>query len=155
MCVSIKAKRRLLKSIEYQFPVAATLKKWGILPSDKCRLCKKVAPDKQPVVETIRHIQRYCPALKLIRIAIHHGFWRQLLRSIKTLSTRKKEDNTDKKWNLPSASSEVSHIQCDLRKILQHMNHMTNDLHGCNQLKELDIQQSGMVTSIFPHRVVT
>ena len=38
--VSIKAKRRLLQSIGYQFPVA-TLKRWGILRNNECRLCKK------------------------------------------------------------------------------------------------------------------
>ena len=60
--VRIKAKRQLLQSIGYQFPVAATLKKWGILPTDECRLYKKVAPDQQPGVETLGHIQRLpCP----------------------------------------------------------------------------------------------
>ena len=32
--INIKAKGRLLQSIAYQFPVAATLKRWGILPND-------------------------------------------------------------------------------------------------------------------------
>lgn len=40
-----------------------------------------------------------------------------------------------KKWQFPSAVSEVSHIECNLKEILIHMDLMVNDPDGRIQLK--------------------
>ena len=124
----------------YQFPVAATLFRWGILPNDDCRLCKKVNPEKTPGKETLGHIHGYCPALKLIRIAVHHGIWRQILTGIQKHSTETYAHSEIKKWHFSSAVSEVSHIEWDLKEMLIHMKVMTNDCEGRIQLK-IDILQ--------------
>jgi len=76
--VWIRARRRVLKCLSYQFPCALKLKQWGILNEVKCRLCEKNykernIPEPPDTVESVGHIQCYCPAVQLPRIAIHHG----------------------------------------------------------------------------------
>jgi len=39
--VWIRARRRVLQCLSYQFPCALQLKQWGILNEVKCRLCEK------------------------------------------------------------------------------------------------------------------
>jgi len=45
--VWIRARRRVLQCIAYQFPCALQLKKWGILKQVKCRLCEKYYKEKK------------------------------------------------------------------------------------------------------------
>jgi len=64
----------------------------GILNDVKCRLCEKYykernIPEPPDTVESVGHIQFYCLALQLPRIAIHHGIWRELMFSIRKSST--------------------------------------------------------------------
>ena len=85
-------RRRVLQCLSYQFPCALQLKQWGILKDVKCRLCEKYyrernIPEPPDSVESVGHIQCYCPALQLPRIAIHHGIWRELMFSIRKSST--------------------------------------------------------------------
>ena len=82
----------VLQCLSYQFPCALQLKQWGILKDVKCRLCEKYyrernVPEPPDSVESVGHIQCYCPALQLPRIAIHHGIWRELMFSIRKSST--------------------------------------------------------------------
>ena len=58
--VSIRAKRRLLQSIRFQFPCAENFKKWGWQESDECRLCKSLYPEQSVFSECLGHIQGYC-----------------------------------------------------------------------------------------------
>jgi len=44
--VWIRAKRRILQYISYQFPCALQLKQWGILKEAKCRLCQNYYEEK-------------------------------------------------------------------------------------------------------------
>jgi len=59
--VWIRARRRILQCISYQFPCALQLKMWGILNEVKCRLCEKYYKQKQidpsNSVESVGHIQ--------------------------------------------------------------------------------------------------
>jgi len=76
--VWIRARRRVLQCLSYQFPCALQLKQWGVLNEVKCRLCEKYYKEKNirdppDTVESVGHIQCYCPVLQLPRIAIHHG----------------------------------------------------------------------------------
>jgi len=69
----IRARRRVLQCLSYQFPCALQLKQWEV----KYRLCEKYYKEKNigdppDTVESVGHIQCYCPALQLPRIAIHH-----------------------------------------------------------------------------------
>jgi len=89
--VWIRARRRVLRCLSYQFPCALQLKQWGILKDIKCHLCEKYyrernIPEPPDSVESVGHIQCYCPAL-LPRIAIHHGIWRELMFSVWKSST--------------------------------------------------------------------
>jgi len=54
------------------------------------------------LVESVAHIQSYCPVLQLPRIAIHHGTWRELLSSIRKSSTEL-NDISEPRWHFPSA----------------------------------------------------
>jgi len=70
--VWIRARRRVLQCLSYQFP----FKQWGVLNEVKCRLCEKKYKEKNirdppDTVESVGHVQCYCPALQLPRIAIH------------------------------------------------------------------------------------
>jgi len=90
--VWIRARRRVLQCLSYQFPCALQLKKWGILKDVKCRLCEKYYKEKKmrdppDSVEIVGHIQCYCLVLQLPRIAIHHGIWRELMFSIQKSCT--------------------------------------------------------------------
>ena len=91
--VSIRARRRVLQCFSHQFPCALQLQKWGILKKVKCRLCEKYyykenkIGDPPDSVESVGHIQCYCPVLPLPRIAMHHGKWRELMFSIRKSST--------------------------------------------------------------------
>jgi len=70
--VSIRAQRRLLQSISFQFPCAANFKKWGWQESDECKLCKSIYPEKLAFSECLGHIQGYRKALQKPRIAVQH-----------------------------------------------------------------------------------
>jgi len=64
----IRARRRVLQCLSCQFPCALQLKQWGILNDVKCRLCEKYykkrnIPEPPDTVESVGHIQCYCPAL--------------------------------------------------------------------------------------------
>ena len=54
---------------------------------------------------------------------------------MQTHSTETYEDSNIRKWQFPSAVSEVSHIEWNLKEMLVHMNLMTNDREGRIQLK--------------------
>jgi len=90
--VWIQARRRVPQCLSYQFPCALQLKQWGILNEVKCHLCEKYYKEKNireppDTVESVGHIQCYCPVLQLPRIAIYHGIWRELMFSIRKSST--------------------------------------------------------------------
>jgi len=124
--VWIRARRRVLQCLSYQFSCALQLKQWGILIEVKCRLCEKYYKDKlyeiDPLdsVESVGHIQCYCPALQLPRIAIHHGIWRELMFSIRKSSTEP-NDASEPRWHFPSALSPEAHAEWGLYKILEYM----------------------------------
>ena len=66
--VWIRAGRRVLQCPFYQFPCALQLKQWGVLNEVKCRLCEKYYKEKNirdppDTVESVGHIQCYCPVL--------------------------------------------------------------------------------------------
>jgi len=63
--VWIRARRRVLQCLSYQFPCALQLKQWVILNEVKCRLCKKYykarnSSEPPDTVESVGHIQCYC-----------------------------------------------------------------------------------------------
>jgi len=123
--VWIRARRRVLQCLSYQFPCALQLKQWGILHEVKCRLCEKYykarnLPEPPDTVESVGHIQCYCPALQLPRIAIHHGIWRELMFSIRKSSTELNKAS-ELRWQFPSALSPEAHAEWGLYKILEHM----------------------------------
>jgi len=127
--VWIRARRKVLQCLSYQFPYALQLKQWGILNEVKCRLCEKYykernIPGPPDTVESLGHIQYYCPALQLPRIVIHHGIWRELMFSIRKSSTEL-NDGSEPQWHFPSALSPEAHAECGLYKILEYMG-----LHG-------------------------
>ena len=102
----IRARRRVLQCLSYQFPCALQLKQWGILKDVKCRLCEKYyrernIPEPPDSVESVGHIQCYCPALQLPRIAIHHGICWELMFSIRKSSTEL-NDASEPRWHFPS-----------------------------------------------------
>jgi len=107
------------------FPCALQLKQWGILNEVKCRLCEKYykernIPEPPDTVESVGHIQCYCPALQLSRIAIHHGIWRELMFSIRKSSTEL-NNASEPRWHFPSALSPEAHAEWGLYKILEYM----------------------------------
>jgi len=113
--VWIRAKRRVLQSLFYQFPCALQLKKWGLLKEVKCRLCEKYYREKKRrdppnLIENVRHIQCYCPVLQLSRIAIHHGIWRELMFSIRKSSTEL-NDTSEPRWHFPRSTRGVGALQ--------------------------------------------
>jgi len=126
--VSIRAKRRLLQSISFQFQCAANFKKWGWHKSEECRLCK--AYSKQlAFAECREQIQGYCKALQKPRIAVHHGIWRDLIRHIGKQSLEEHEDES-RIWTFPISVSAVKHEEWELTKILTRMGLMTNTQLG-------------------------
>jgi len=122
--VWIRARRRVLQYIAYQFPCDLQLKIWGNLKDVKFRLCEKYYREKTmdppDSVESAGHIQCYCPALQLSRIAIHLGLWRELMFSIGKLSTEL-NDEKEPRWHFPSALSPEAHAEWGLYKILEYM----------------------------------
>jgi len=123
--VWIWARRRVLQCLSYQFSCALQLKQWGILNDIKCRLCEKYYKEKNildppDTVESVGHIQCYCPVLQLPRIAIHHGIWRELMFSIRKSSTEL-NDALEPRWHFPSALSPEAHAEWGLYKILEYM----------------------------------
>jgi len=76
--------------------------------------------DPPDSVESVGHIQCYCPALQLPRIAIHHGIWRELMFSIRKSSTELNEA-LEPRWLFPSALSPEAHAEWGLYKILEYM----------------------------------
>jgi len=101
------------------------LKQRGILNKVKCRLCEKYYKEKNmreppDMVESVGHIQCYCPVLQLPRIAIHHGIWRELMFSIRKSSTELNEAS-EPRWRFPSSLSPEAHAEWGLYKILEHM----------------------------------
>jgi len=123
--VWIRARRRVLQCLSYQFPFALQLKQWGIVNDVKCSLCEKYykkrnIPEPPDTVESVGHIHCYCTALQLPRIAIHHGIWRELMFSIRKSSTEL--NNASKpRWHLSSALSPEAHAEWELYKILEYM----------------------------------
>jgi len=123
--VWIRARRRVLQCLSYQFPCALQLKPWGILNEVKCRLCEKYykernIPEPPDSVESVGHIQCYCPALQLPRIAIHHGIWKELMFSIRK-SSIELNNASEPRWHFPSALSPEAHAEWGLYKILEYM----------------------------------
>jgi len=113
--VWIRDRRRVLQCLSYQFPCALQLKQWGILKDVKCSLCEKYykernIPEPPDSVESVGHIQCYCPALQLPRIAIHHGTWRELMFSIRK-SSNELNDASEPRWHFPSALSPEAHAE--------------------------------------------
>jgi len=106
--VSIRAKRRLLQSISFQFPCAANFKKWGCQDSNECRLCKSLYPKQPAFSEYLGHIQGYCKALQKPRIAMHHGIWRDLILHIGKQSLEEHEDGSWI-WMFSTSVSAVKH----------------------------------------------
>ena len=67
-----------------------------------CRLWEKYyknknmdAPDS---VESVGHIQCYCPAHQFLHVNIHHGIWRELMSFIRKCST-KLNDEKEPRWH--------------------------------------------------------
>jgi len=123
--VWIRARLRVLQCLSYQISCALQLKQWGILNEVKCRLCEKYYKEKHvrdppDSVESVGHIQCYCPVLQLPRIAIHHGIWRELIFSIRKSSTEL-NDASEPRWHYPSALSPEAHVEWGLYKILEYM----------------------------------
>jgi len=115
----------MLQCLSYQFPCALQLKQWGILNEVKCRLCENYykatnIPEPLDTVESVGHIQCYCPALQLPRIAIHHGIWRELMFSIWKSSTEL-NNASEPRWHFTSALSPEAHAEWGLYKILEYM----------------------------------
>ena len=69
--------------------------------------------DPPDTVESVGHIQCYCPALQLPRIGIHHGIWRELMFSIRKASTEL-NDASEPRWHFPSALSPEAHAEWGL-----------------------------------------
>jgi len=107
------------------FNLFLQLKQWDILNEVKCRLCEKYYKEKNlrdptDSVESIRHIQCYCPVLQLPRIAIHHGISRELMFSIRK-SSIELNNALEPKWHFPSALSPEAHTEWGLYRILEYM----------------------------------
>ena len=117
----IKAKRRLLQSISLQFPCAATFKLWGMQDNDECRLCKRLHPERIAFQECLGHIQSHCPALQRPRIAVHHGIWRELHKTISRWSSEKNKKDEDLKWFFPSAVSDSDHDEWSFRRTVVYL----------------------------------
>ena len=98
---------------------AKLLKLWNLRDNDECRLCKRLHPEVTPCPKSLGHIQARCPALQKPRIAVHHGFWRELLTAISRNSVESHDDGT-RKWHFPSAVSEATH-EWTVRQILVHL----------------------------------
>jgi len=131
--VSMRAKRRLIQSISFQFPCAANFKKWGLQDDDECRLCKVLHPNLPAFSECLDHIQGYCKALQKPRIAVHHGIWRDLLMHIGRHSLEENEDGS-RMWAFPTTVSAVKHDEWDMREILVHSGLMTNTQEGRSRI---------------------
>jgi len=58
--------------------------------------------DPPESVESVGHVQCYCPVLQRPRIAIHHGIWRDLIFSIRKYFTEL-NDAMEHRWLFPSA----------------------------------------------------
>jgi len=78
----------------------------------------KEPPDS---VESVGHIQFYCPVLQLPRIAIHHGIWSDLMFSIRK-SSLELNYASEPRWHFPSALSPEAHAEWGLYKILFNLN---------------------------------
>jgi len=87
----------------------------------KCRLCekyykKKNMRDPSDSVESVGHIQRYCPVSQLPRIAIHHGIWKVIWKSSTEIN-----DASEPRWHFPSALSPEAHAELGIYKIFEYM----------------------------------
>ena len=91
---SIRAKRCLVQSISFQFPCAASVKKWGWQEEDEYRLCESFYQEQPAFLDCLRHIQGYCKALQKPRITVHHGIWRDLTMHIGKQSLGENEDGS-------------------------------------------------------------
>jgi len=123
--VSLRAKRRLLQRISFQFPCAAIFKKWGWQESEECILCKALYLKQPAFAESLGHIQGYRKALQKPKIAVHHGIWRDLIRHIGKQSLEEHKDGS-RIWTFPTSVSAVKHEEWEMREILTHMDLMTN-----------------------------
>jgi len=72
------------------------------------------------IYKSVGHIQCYCSALQLPRIAIHHGIWRELMFSIRKSSTEL-NNASEPRWHFPSALSPEAYAEWGLYKILEYM----------------------------------
>ena len=67
------------------------------------------------------HIQSHCPALQRPRIAVHHGIWRELHKTISRWSSEKIKKDEDLKWFFPSAVSDSDHDEWSFRRTVVHL----------------------------------
>jgi len=80
--VWIRARQRMLQCLSYQIPCALQLKQWGILNDVKRSLCekyykKKNIRDPPDTVESVGHIQCYCPVVQLPQhiLTVNTGYY--------------------------------------------------------------------------------
>ena len=116
------SKRQMIPLQEGRISIRTPDQEVGLI---QCRLCEKYyrernIPEPSDSVEGVGHIQCYCPALQLPRIAIHHGIWRELMFSIRKSSTEL-NDASEPRWHFPSALSPEAHAEWSLYKILEYM----------------------------------
>jgi len=114
-----KAKRRLIQTITHQFPCQAYLHTRSMTASPFCKMCQaRNIPDQ---TENVGHIQGYCPALELPRIAAHHCIWRELMALLKKHSSEKSVDKETTKWSFPTATDEDIHKEWNMLDILTYI----------------------------------
>jgi hypothetical protein len=114
-----KAKLRLIQTITHQFPCQAYLHTRSMTAFPFCKICK--ACNNPDQTDNVGHIQGYCPALEIPRIAAHHCIWRELMSLIKRHSNEKSEDKETTKWSFPTATDEEIHKEWNMLDILTHI----------------------------------
>ena len=120
-----KAKRRLIQTITHQFPCQAYLHTCSMTASPFCKMCQaRNIPDQ---TDNVCHIQGYCPALELPRIAAHHWIWREIMSLIKRHSSEKSEDKETAKWSFPMATDKEILKDWNMLDILTHIKSSDND----------------------------
>ena len=124
-----KAKNRLIQTITNQFPCQAYLHTRGMTQSPFCAACqRRNIPDQ---TENVGHIQCWCPALGLPRIAAHHCIWRELISLIQKHSIEKTEDKLAKAWSFPTANEqEAVHKEWTVQDILTYIGRDTTTIHS-------------------------
>ena len=71
-----------------------------------------------------------------IRIAVHHGIWRDLIMHNGKQSPEENEDGS-RKWAFPTSTSAVKHEEWEMREILAHMGLMTNTQQGRSEMRRV------------------